>query len=230
MRRSILGPELFQNILASAFVVQQSLLNAHWPSVIPELRRLIDSGALSANGTMHLIAGRAQNVANAAGAAIALVTKDKLIYQAGSGSAAGYVGRQVMATLSVSPKVERRGEILRVEDADSDPRIDGAVCRQWAAKSLLILPIYHNQALSGILAVIFNEPHTNRSSTKRRREWIRRTFFVHLAEFEEVQEHAKNSSLGAVRISHDSYGLLQGGRSFRYKIQAREATSTCRQK
>src|SRR5262244_716931 len=131
MRRSRLGPELFQNILASAFVVQQSLLDVYWPSVVPELRDLIDSGALSATGTMHLIAGHAQKVANAAGAAIGLVTKDQLIYQAGSGVAARYVGRHVMATLSVSAKVERRGEILRVEDADNDPRIVGAVCRQW---------------------------------------------------------------------------------------------------
>ena len=160
MPRSSLDLELFQNILASAFVVQQSLLDVHWLSVIPELRGLIDSGALSATGTMHLISGHAQNVANAAGTAIALVTKDQLIYRAGSGIAAGYVGRHVMATLSVSAKVERRGEILRVENADTDPRIGGAVCRQWGAKSLLILPIYHDQVLSGILAVFFSEPHT----------------------------------------------------------------------
>ena len=151
--------EPFQNILASAFVVQQSLLDVHWSSAIPEVRRLIASGALGTTGTMHLIAARARSVANAAGVAIALVTKDQLIYRAGSGIAAGYVGRHMMATLCISAKVERRGEILRVEDADTDQRIGGAICRQRGVKSLLILPVYHDQVLSGILEVFFSEPH-----------------------------------------------------------------------
>lgn len=160
MPRSSLDPELFQNVLASAFAVQKSLVDVYWPSAIPEVRRLIAMGALSATGTMHLIAGRARNVAAATGVAIAIVTRDQLTYRAGSGIAAGYVGRHVMATFSVSAKVERRGEILRVEDADTDPRIGGAICRQRGAKSLLILPIYQGEVLSGILEVFFSDRHT----------------------------------------------------------------------
>ena len=160
MLRSSLDSELFQNILASAYVIQQNVLDVQSPSGMLEVRRLIATGALGVTGAMRLIAGRARNVANASGVAIALVKKDQLVYQAGSGRVASYVGRHVIATLSVSTKVERKQEILRVEDADADSRIGAAICRQFGAKSLLVLPIYHDQALSGILEVFFDEAHT----------------------------------------------------------------------
>ena len=150
-------PESFQKLLASA---QESLMDAQSRSAIVEVRRLILTGEVAANGVMQLIAERARNVANATGVAIGLLKGDQLVYRAGSGSAASYIGRHVMATLSVSANTEARREILRVEDAQTDARIGAAICRQFGAKSLLILPIYDNQALAGVLEVFFSESHT----------------------------------------------------------------------
>jgi len=154
-----LDPESFQEILASAFAVQQSLVDVQVPSAMLMVRHLIEAGKIDVNGAMHLIAGRARKVANATGVAIGLLKGDQLVYRAGSGSAATYTGRHVTATLSVSAKTEPRGEILRVEDAETDAGIGGAICRQFGAKSLLILAIYHEQVLGGVLQVFFNEAH-----------------------------------------------------------------------
>jgi hypothetical protein len=64
-----------------------------------------------------------------------------------------------MATLSVPAKTEARREILRVEDAQTDARIGAEICRQFGAKSFLVLPIYDDRALAGVLEVFFSEAH-----------------------------------------------------------------------
>jgi hypothetical protein len=154
-----LDRESFQNLLATAFVVQESLMDAESRSAVIELLPLIIGGELDVNGAVHLIADRARKVANATGIAIGLLEGDQLVYRAGSGSTASYVGRHVLATLSVSAKTQTTGEILRVEDAQTDARIGAAICRQFGATSLLILPIYKDRVLAGILGVFFSDAH-----------------------------------------------------------------------
>lgn len=157
--RSTLDPEPFQKLLADAFVVQQSGMDPQSLSAIVELQRSIATNEGDVDRVMHLIADRARHVANATGVAIALLQKDQLVYLAGSGSAATYVGRHVTAILSVSARNDVRREILRVENAQTDARIEAAICRQFGAKSLLILPIYHDHAVAAVLEVLFSEAH-----------------------------------------------------------------------
>src|SRR5262249_27696234 len=95
----------------------------------------------------------------ATGVAIAQLQGDQLVYRAGSGSAAANVGRRVTAILSVSRHTQSKAEILRVENAQRDGRIEAAICRQFGAESLLILPVYDNRKLVGVLEVIFSDAH-----------------------------------------------------------------------
>ena len=128
-------------------------------SSIVELQRTVREGHLGEQGTMQLIAERARAVAYASGVAIGLLNRDHLFYAAGTGTAMSYVGMRVKATLSVSRMSDSRAEILRVENADLDQRIEAAVCRQFRVKSLLILPVFSGRALVGVLHVLFDEPH-----------------------------------------------------------------------
>ena len=128
-------------------------------SALLELDQLIAMGEPDVDRVMHLVADRARNVANAAGIAIAVRRGDQLVYRAGSGCAASYVGRHMTAILSVSADNKARGEILRVDNAQADARIEAAICRQFEAQSLLILPIYDECAVAGVLEVFFSEPH-----------------------------------------------------------------------
>lgn len=156
---SSLDRNALQKLLANAFAVQQSQMDKQWLSAIVEVQRLIGRRELDVNGTMQLIVDRAQTVANATGVAIALFKGHQLVYRAGSGSAADYVGRHVMATLSVPADTTGGREILRVEDVETDTRIQAEICRQFGAKSLLILLIYHEQSVAGVLEVFFSEAH-----------------------------------------------------------------------
>jgi GAF domain len=164
---SSLDRDALQKLLANAFAVQQSQMDKQWLSAIVEVQGLIGKRELDVDGTMQLIVDRAQKVANATGVAIALFKGHQLVYRAGSGSAADYVGRQVMATLSVPADTTGGREILRVEDAETDTRIQAEICRQFGAKSLLILLIYHEQSVAGVLEVFFREAHAFQDSEVR---------------------------------------------------------------
>jgi hypothetical protein len=155
-----LDRESFQKLLASAFAVQESGMKHQSLAAILELQRSIRTGYLDVDGAAHLIAEWARSVANASGVAMGRLKGDQLIYTAGSGSAASYIGRRVMATFSTWALNETNSEILRVEDTTTDGRIQAAVCRQFGVKSLLILPIYHGRFVAGVLQVLFNEPHS----------------------------------------------------------------------
>jgi len=156
---SNLDRESFQQLLASAFAVQESQIDSQLLSGIMDVQRLIARGELGTDAAMHLIVDSARDVANAAGVAIGVLEDDHLIYRAGSGSSASYLGSRVTASLTVSPNIQARREILRVENAETDTRIEGAICRQFGAKSILILPIYHERTLGGVLEILFSEAH-----------------------------------------------------------------------
>jgi len=157
MTRSSLYRDSFQSLLACAFTVQHTLLDVHSPSSTLELKHLINTGQLDLKMTMRLIAGCVRNVANATGVAIGLLESNQLAYIAGSGCATARIGRRVSATLSVASNTRHKVEILRVENAETETRIEAAICRQFGAKSLLILPIYRDRALAGVIEIIFNE-------------------------------------------------------------------------
>ena len=152
--------ESFENFLASALAVQESGLDSESLSALVELQHSITTGETDLDRAMHKVADRSRNVTNATGVAVALLKADQLVYRAGSGSAAAYVGRRLTAVLSVSTHDDARDEILRVENARADTRIEASVCRLFGANALLIVPIYQERAVAGVLEVFFNEAHT----------------------------------------------------------------------
>jgi hypothetical protein len=164
---SRLDPESFQNLLADAYVVQESGIDTRSLSAVLELQGLMAESELDVDRAMPLMAERARNVAQATGVAIAILQGDQLVYRAGSGSSAAYVGRRVTAILSVSRHTKSKAEILRVENAQRDGRIEAAICRQFGAESLLILPVYDNRNLVGVLEVIFSDAHSFREQEVR---------------------------------------------------------------
>jgi hypothetical protein len=160
-------PDLFQQLLAYAFAVQESQINSQSLATIMEVQRSVASGKLELDGAMSRIVESARDVANATGVAIALLKGDQLTYRAGSGSSADCIGRQVTASLTVSRDSKTLREILRVENAQTDTRIEADICRQFGADALLILPIYQGRALAGIFDVRFSEAHPFRDREVR---------------------------------------------------------------
>ena len=184
---STLDRESFQNLLARASLAQEHLdgQKAKCPAVdvppepaigeqpkepilvdyiqslsaLVAVQRSIATDDVDVDGAMALIADQARNVANASGAAIGLLEGDNLVYRAGSGGAASYIGRYVKAALSVA---RASGEILRVENTQTDARIEAAICRQFGAKALLIVAICRGRAVVGAIEILFSDAHPSR--------------------------------------------------------------------
>jgi hypothetical protein len=155
-----MDPESLQTFLANAFAVQESGLDKRSLAALIEIQHFLSSEEFDLGQGMQLIADRVLGVSDASGVAIGLLRSHELVYLAGSGSAAVDIGRHVPAVLSASTQQETRREILRVENAASDPRIEAEVCRQFGAMSLLMLPIYKSHVLAGVLQVLFEKPHS----------------------------------------------------------------------
>jgi hypothetical protein len=155
-----LDRESFQAFLANALAVHESGLDQRSLSALIEVQRFITTDEFTLDRALCLIAESALEVCNASGIAIALLEANQLVYRAGSGSSAADVGHHVSAVLSVCARSEPRAEILRVENARTDLRIEAEICRQFGATSLLILPIYQAQSVAGVLQVHFSEAHS----------------------------------------------------------------------
>jgi hypothetical protein len=156
--------ESFQTFLANAFAVQESGLNPETLAAFIEIQRFIASDEFDLDKAIHMIADCALGVSNAAGVAIAQLVDDELVYRAGIGSAVQDVGRRIPAVLAASLPEGSRLEILRVENAAANSRIEAEICRQFGAMSLIMLPIHHtdghHHGLAGVLQVLFSEAHS----------------------------------------------------------------------
>jgi hypothetical protein len=152
--------ESFQMLLANAFVVQESGLDAKSLAPVVEIQQFVASDRFQFDEAMWRIANLALDVANASGVAIALLECSELVYRAAAGSAAKDVGRHVAAVLNISSSPVMRKEILRVENAENDGRVEAEICRQFCAMSLLMLPIFEKGSLRGVLQVLFEHAHS----------------------------------------------------------------------
>lgn len=155
-----MDPESLQTFLANAYAVQESGLDKRSLAALIEIQHFLAGEQFELRQTMQLIADHALRVSGASGVAVGVLKSHELVYLAGSGSAAKDIGYHVPAVLSASSQQEPRREILRVEDAATDPRIEAEICRQFGAMSLLMLPIYKGHALAGVLQVLFDRPHS----------------------------------------------------------------------
>ena len=107
---------------------------------------------------MTLIAERTQKLTRASGAVIELAEHDELVYRVATGTASRHVGLRLGLTSSLSGQSVRRNEILRCDDAETDPRVDRLACRRVGLRSMVVVPLHHNGKAVGVLKVLSTRP------------------------------------------------------------------------
>ena len=120
--------ESFQSLLANAFSVQQSGMAPESLAAIIEIQRVVTGDGVDAGYAMNLLVERARGIADASGIGIAVLEGNQLVHRAGSGTALENVGSQLTAVFSSAAHDHPRKEILRVENAATDSRIEGEIC------------------------------------------------------------------------------------------------------
>lgn len=119
----------------------------------------IARAGLDLNRVVDVITQKSQALTGSTGAVVEMVDGDDLIYWSGSGSVAGHVGLRIPHANSLSGLCVSRGELLRCQDSETDPRVNLEACRRVGLRSALITPLMCDGLLVGVLKVLSDKPN-----------------------------------------------------------------------
>ena len=113
---------------------------------------------LDLGGVMNLVVQRTLGLADADGAAIELAEGEEMVYRAAAGRAECSLGLRLDRASSLSGLCVARGEVLRCDDAETDPRADREACRRVGLRSMVVVPLRHAGVTVGVLKAMSAEP------------------------------------------------------------------------
>ena len=129
---------------------------------IREMQAVAIDGDIGVNSAavLRFIAERAVTFTGASGAALALLTDNKIVCRASVGEPAPPVGSEVEAQSGLSGECLRHGILVSCADTESDPRVDPEVCRMFGIGSFMAAPIFADFRVVGLIEVFSPYPHT----------------------------------------------------------------------
>lgn len=103
---------------------------------------------------MQAIADHACSLAGAEGSIVEMLDGDYLVYRAASGMASGHVGLRLKAENSLSGMCLEENSVLTCNDSETDDRVDREACRRVGLRSMVVVPLRHEQRPVGVLKVL----------------------------------------------------------------------------
>jgi PAS domain S-box-containing protein len=117
------------------------------------------TAGLNLEPLMDSIAARARTLAGADGGIVELLEDDEMVYRAASGSMEPHLGLRLPVEGSLSGLSVRTGQVLRCDDAETDPRVALAATRRVGVRSMLVVPLAAEGRRLGVLKVVSSRPH-----------------------------------------------------------------------
>jgi len=113
------------------------------------------------DAALQLLAERAQYITGASGAMIALRRGEHndMLCRASSGSNAPALGALFSLEYGFSGESVRTRQLLRCDDAERDPRVNQAGCRQLGIASVVVTPVVSGQQVLGVFELFSGQPH-----------------------------------------------------------------------
>ena len=108
---------------------------------------------------LQLVAERALAITGADGVAVALAEGNAIVCRASAGSIAPDPGIRLDPNSGFSGECLVSGRIVRCDDADTDSRVNLAVCRRLGVRSMLAVPLSAKQNVIGLIEAFSNEPY-----------------------------------------------------------------------
>jgi PAS domain S-box-containing protein len=127
-------------------------------TAVLEAQREIARASLSYDGLLQTILERMSRLLAADGACLEIADGDDLVYEAATGLASGFVGLRVDVRASLSGLSMTSNTILRADDAESDPRVNGEACRRLGLRSLILMPLRYGERSFGVLKLMSAHP------------------------------------------------------------------------
>lgn len=93
------------------------------------------------DAALQLLVERAQYITGATGAALALTHGEEMVCRASAGSSAPGVGARLQVRSGLTGESISRKQLLRCDNAETDPRVNLETCRQLGIASIVVLPL-----------------------------------------------------------------------------------------
>jgi putative methionine-R-sulfoxide reductase with GAF domain len=149
---SIVDPSLANSVQASS-----SPGAAHFPGDDGG-KSLAEMAQRDLEAALQLLAERAQYITGASGAAIALLEGDEMICRASAGPSAPALGAEVQVKTGLTGESVRTRQVLRCDDAETDPRVNRESCRSLGIRSVMVMPLVHEQEVLGVFELMADRP------------------------------------------------------------------------
>ena len=107
------------------------------------------------------ILDRTRHLINASVASLGILEGDQIVYRFSAGGLADRSSPvQTPFHGSLSGISISRGETVRCDDAEDDPRVDIVACRRAALRSMIVVPLRHEGDIVGVLNAYSPNPHS----------------------------------------------------------------------
>ncbi|PHV13025.1 GAF domain-containing protein [Chitinimonas sp. BJB300] len=103
---------------------------------------------------MELVSNTVQELTGASGAVVELVEEDVMVYRCATGVVAPHVGVRLKRKGSLSGLCVATAQVLRCDNADSDPRVDKEACKRVGVGSMVCAPLFQMGQAVGVLKVV----------------------------------------------------------------------------
>ena len=122
------------------------------------IRSLIPESSILDPETLDEITRSARYATGASGAALILSDGTVMTCRACSGNLAPPVGTTLNTETGFTATCVRTAEVVRCDDTHTDSRVDGSICVELGIGSILAVPIFKGQEVTGVLEVLSNTP------------------------------------------------------------------------
>ena len=109
---------------------------------------------------LQLLVERAQYITGATGTALALPQGEEMVCRASAGASAPAVGARLQVRSGLTGESIARRQLLRCDNAETDPRVNLEACRTLGIASIVVLPLLRrNGEVRGLFELFSDHPY-----------------------------------------------------------------------
>jgi len=112
------------------------------------------------DSALQLLVERAQYITGATGTALALPQGDEMVCRASAVSSAPAIGARLQVRSGLTGESISRGQLLRCDNAEADPRVNLEACRALGIASIVVLPLLRRSGeVRGLFELFSDHPY-----------------------------------------------------------------------
>jgi putative methionine-R-sulfoxide reductase with GAF domain len=117
-------------------------------------------GETDLDSALQLLVERAQYITGATGTALAVAQGEEMVCRASAGSSAPAVGARLQVRSGLTGESISRRQLLRCDNAETDPRVNLEACRARGIASIVVLPLLRRSGeVRGLFELFSDHPY-----------------------------------------------------------------------